>query len=53
MIADATLASVGDVAGQMISAIERMIAIQMTAYPAHWNEEERRDSAMRYLKLKD
>jgi hypothetical protein len=29
--------------------LNRMVAIQMAAYPAHWTEEERRESAGRYL----
>lgn len=31
------------------SALERMIAIQMTAYPPAWSDDDKREMAERYL----
>ncbi|MDF2382448.1 hypothetical protein JMG10_13280 [Nostoc ellipsosporum NOK] len=36
-------------ARELDACSERMIAIQMTAYPAHWTEEESREMAEQHL----
>lgn len=32
-------------------SIERMISIQMTGYPDHWSDEDRREMAIQHLGL--
>lgn len=39
-------ACLADVLGD---SLERMVAIQMTAYPAHWSDEDRREVAEKHL----
>jgi hypothetical protein len=39
----------GDVAASLGSAVERMIAIKMEAYPSDWSVEDRREMAERQL----
>lgn len=42
-----------DIASALAASLGRMIALQMGAYPDHWTEAEKRDSAMRALGLGD
>lgn len=45
----ATMNEIGAIGERIGNALERMIAIQMTAYPVCWTDAEKRDEAERYL----
>jgi hypothetical protein len=45
--------SIMDLARDIGAGLERMIQIQMTAYPAAWTDEERREEAVRFLGLEE
>jgi hypothetical protein len=42
-------AAVSDIAAELGAHVERMIQIQMEAYPEHWSEQDRRDMAEQHL----
>lgn len=44
-------AGILELADAMNASVERMIAVQMTAYPSHWSDEDRREMAEQHLKL--
>ncbi len=52
-LADPTgdLSEIGDLQSRLGSSLERMIQVQMTAFPNHWLPDDKREMAMRHLGL--